>query len=158
MENTIIVSTNFWRVPSPERAFDGWLEGSPSESEKLQVIAKAEADRAAWKPNAEAMDLVKKLNAFVGYRVKIQFWDPCMVVLNEGPSPLIADVQGVKLLEVAGVTQAYIEVSNLFAVPSDDLYSPFVYLESHDGSEHQLAPLADLYIISKLEEDHSAFE
>jgi hypothetical protein len=42
--DSITVSTNYWRVPNPKRAFEGWLEGSPSESEKLQVIAKAEAD------------------------------------------------------------------------------------------------------------------
>ena len=155
--NIIKVETNHWRIPSESKAFSGWLEGDATEAEREEQIAKTIAARKAWAPTAEAIKLCDELKGFIGCRVKIEFWDSCMVILNEGPSPLIADVNGVKLLEMEGFTQAYLEVSNLVAVPSDDLYCPLIYLQSHAGSDYQLAPLADLYVISKVSEERNAF-
>lgn len=62
----ITVTTNHWRVPSAERAFDGWLEGKPSEEERRQCIEEALRKRAGWKPSKEAMELVEQLKAYVG--------------------------------------------------------------------------------------------
>lgn len=149
--DTITVSTNFWRVPSVETAFSGWLEGAPTESEKLQVIAKTEAARAAWSPSAEGMELVEKLKSFVGYRVQIQFWDSCMYLLEEeGPYPLNATVKGVVLLMDAGFQQAFLQVSDAVEQPNLDGYSPMSYLIQRPESEFLFASLSDLYSITKV--------
>lgn len=149
--DSVTVSTNYWRVPSPERAFDGWLEGSPSEEEKLQVIAQAEADRAAWSPNADAMALVEQLKGFVGHKVSIQFWDSCMYLLEqEGPYPLTATISGVILLTDDGFVQAYLELSEAVEQPNADGYSPMSYLQKRDGSVFDLASFANLYRVTKI--------
>lgn len=147
--DSIIVSTNFWRVPSVENAFSGWLEGAPTETERLQVIAKAEADRAAWAPSAEAMELVEQLKQFIGKKVTIQFWDSCMYLLEEeGPNPLVATLEGVVLLPDGEHLQAHMEVSSPIAVPTPDGYDPLVFLLKRSESQYQLAPLSELYSVS----------
>lgn len=147
--NSITITTNHWRVPSAERALDGWLEGSPTEAEKLQVIAQAEAARAAWAPSTEAMALVEQLKAFIGSRVQIEFWDSCMWMFpEEGPYPLVATIQGVVLLQVGEHLQAYLEVSSPIAVPTSDGYDPMVFLLKRPESSHQLAPLSELYSVA----------
>jgi hypothetical protein len=149
--NSVIVRHNYWRVPSPERAFDGWLEGCPSAEELLQVIAKAEADRAAWKPRPEGMELVETLKAFVGYRVQIQFWDSCMYLLEqEGPYPLNAMIEGVILLTDDGFVQAYLELSDAVEQPNLDGYSPMGFLQKRGGSVFDMAALANIYSVTKI--------
>ena len=145
-QNRVIVRQNHWRVPNPERAFDGWLEGQPSDAERLKIIANAEAARAAWKPSAEGMALVKTLKTFIGQKVQIQFWDSIMNMLEEeGPSPLAATIEGVILLEDGEHLQAYMEVSNVAEVPTPDGYSPLRFLLQRNESKHLLAPLSELY-------------
>lgn len=149
--DSLTVSQNHWRVPSVERAFDGWLEGSPSEAEKLLVIAKAEADRAAWTPSTEAMALVERLKNFIGSRVQIQFWDSIMFCLEEeGPFPLFAICRGVILLRDGEFQQAYLELSDAVEQPNSEGYSPMSYLQRRADSVFDLAPLADLYQITKI--------
>lgn len=149
--DSITINTNHWRVPSAATAFDGWLEGTPSEAEKLQVIAKTIADRANWKPNAQAMALVIKLKSFIGCRVQIEFWDSCMWLFpEEAPYPLNATCRGVILLQDGDFLQAFIEVSNVVEVTTPDGYSSLSYLQKRPESEHVLAPLADLYQITKI--------
>lgn len=149
--NSVIISTNFWRVPSVERCFDGWLEGAPTPEERLQVIAKTELDRAAWKPSPEGMALVETLKAFIGKTVTIQFWDSCMYLLEEeGPNPLKASVVGVVLLQDVEHLQAYLEVSNLSEVPTPDGYNPMVFLLQRPESQYQLAPLSEVYSVNAL--------
>ena len=83
-----MVTPNHWRVPSAERAFDGWIEGRPSEEERSQRIEEVLRERADWKPSKEAMQQLEQLKIYIGCRVRIQFWDPIMYLLDdEGPFP-----------------------------------------------------------------------
>ena len=147
---TITVTTNHWRVPSVENAFDGWLEGQPSPEERLRVIEKVKAERAGWKPNREALELVQQLLTFVGYRVRIEFWDPNMVMFDdEAPFPTEADCLGVSILEEDGFPQAYIEVTNIQELPTPDGYTSRDYFVQSKSFTSLLAPLSWLYRISR---------
>ena len=53
MTSAITISKNHWRIPSVERAFDGWLEGRPTDQERQKIIAEAELARQNWKPSHE---------------------------------------------------------------------------------------------------------
>lgn len=142
----ITITTSHWRVPSVERAFDGWIEGKPSEEERRQCIEEALRKRASWKPNKEAMQLVEQLKAYVRCRIQIQFWDPIMYMLeDEGPFPLQADCKDVVLLQDGEFLQAYLVVDNIREIPTPDGYSPLRYLGSRDNIVGQLAPLSELY-------------
>ncbi len=147
----VVIRQNFWRVPSLESAFSTWLEGAPSELERLQVIAQAESARAAWAPSANALALAERLKSFVGYRVQIQFWDSCMFALEEeGPFPLNATCRGVILLQDRDFQQGYLELDHAVEQPNLDGYSPLSFLQQRSDSVWQLAPLADLYTIKKV--------
>jgi hypothetical protein len=149
--DTVTITTNFWRVPSVKTAFDGWLEGAPTDAEKLQVIAQAKADRAAWSPSSEAMVLVEQLKLFIGSKVKIQMWDSEMWLFpQEGPHPFAADCMGVVVLTVDGFQQAFIEITNAKVLPTPDGYDPLTYLQTHAESNFQLVPLASLYEVDKV--------
>lgn len=149
--DTVTISTNFWRVPTVDGAFSGWLEGVPTPAERLSVIAAATAARAVWSPSNEGMALVEKMKSFVGHRIAIQFWDPCMRLFdNEAPYPVEADCTGVTLLQDGDFLQAYLEVANMREIPSADGFSPKEYFQHKAGSEYLLAPFADLYQVSKV--------
>jgi hypothetical protein len=149
--NSVTVKQNYWRVPSVENAFSGWLEGAPSDAERLQVIAKTIAKRKTWVPNSKALALVEKLKNFIGYRVQIEFWDSCMwLTPREGPYPLNSTVRGVVVLKDGDHLQAFLELSDLAEQPNVDGYSPMAYLQNRAESEFLLAPLADLYSIKKI--------
>lgn len=144
----ITITTSYWRVPSAERAFDGWIEGKPSEEEKRQRIEEALRERSGWKPSKEAMQLVEQLKAYVGCRVQIQFWDPIMYMLEEeGPFPLEADCKDIVLLQDGEFLQAYLVVDSIREIPTPDGYSPLRYLGRRDDIVGQLAPLSELYEI-----------
>ena len=149
--DSLIISTNFWRIPSPEHAFDGWIEGNPSKAKRQKAIAAATAAREAWKPSEEAFNLVEQLNGFSGSKVQLQFWDPIMYMLEpEGPFPAIADCLGVTLLQDDGFLQAYLMVDGVKEVPTAEGYSPEGYFIKRADCEYLLAPVADLYSVSKI--------
>jgi len=148
---SITILHNYWRVPSPERAFDGWLEGKPSEEDKRRVIEEAIAERKAWTPSPEAMRLVEQLKAFAGCRVRLQFWNPIMYWLEEeGAYPVDVDCIGVTLLQDGDHLQAYIQVSNAKEFPNQDGHSAMSYFQQRADCEYLLAPLADLYSVTKV--------
>ena len=148
---TITVTTNHWRVPCEKNAFDGWLEGRPSPEERLRVIEKVKAERAAWKPNREALLLVKQLHAFVGYRVRIQFWDPNMIMFDEeAPFPTEADCLGISIFHEDAFPQAYIEVTNIQEFPTPDGYTSRDYFVQSKNSTSLLAPFSWLYEVSRI--------
>ena len=143
------IFTNYWRIPSPERAFDGWLEGCPTAEQRHTIAEAAKAARASWKPSDEAFTQIEQLKVFVGCRVKIQFWDPCMFALEEeGPYPYEADLVDVKVLQDGGFQQAFLLLENAIEIPNADGYSPARYLQQHGDFLH--AHVADLYEISKV--------
>lgn len=93
------------------------------------------------------MALVEQLKRFVGCRVRVQFWDPAMMILNEAPYPVEFDCLGIVLLEVGGFVQGFVEAERLVEIPDSQGYSSLDYFLQHEGSRHKLAPLADLYQI-----------
>ena len=147
--DAVTIFHNYWRVPSVERTFSGWLEGMPTEEECQRAIAETIAARASWKPSEEAFTQIEQLKVFVGYRVKIQLWDPCMFALEEeGPYPCDADLVDVKVLQEGGFLQAFLLVENVVEIPNADGYSPAEYLQQR--GDFLYAHVADLYEISKV--------
>ena len=148
---TVTVTTNYWRVPSVGRAFDGWLEGEPTEEERQKVIEETLATRKAWKPSEEAMQLVEQLKPFVGGRVRIQLWDSAMWMREEdGPFPFDADLAGVVLLEEEGFLQAYLQLDKVTELPNDEGYSPQGYFLRLEDCNYLRTSLADLYSVTKV--------
>lgn len=141
----ITIRSNPWRIPSAERAMDGWLEGRPSEREIHQAQAKALKEREAWKPSEEGLRLLEQLKAFIGTRVQIQFWNSIMIMLEEeGPFPLEGDCKDVRLVQQGEFLQAFMVLDNLREIPTPEGFSPMGYLMRVDGIYGQLAPLADI--------------
>ena len=140
----LIISTNHWRVPSEEHALDGWVEGRPSDEEIEQAREQSRQARAAWKPNQEARDVVEKLKAFVGFRVRIQFWDSIMMMLDdEGPYPLEGDCTSVVIEPRDGFPQAYLVMENVQEIPTSDGFSSLRYVETPEKNGG-LAPVAHI--------------
>jgi len=61
------------RVPSEERAFEGWLEGSPTPEGRAKIRGEVARRRKNWAPSSEAWGQLRELERFVGKRVCIQF-------------------------------------------------------------------------------------
>jgi hypothetical protein len=59
-------------------------------------------------------------------------------------------VKGVILLQDGDHLQAYLQLADAVEQPNLDGYSPLGYLQKRAESEYPLAPLADLYTISKI--------
>lgn len=152
----ITISTNHWRVPSAENALDGWLEGSPSESEMREARVKALAERASWMPSEEGMRLVEQLKVFIGTRVQIQFWDSGMFMCEEeGPFPLEGNCKDVLLLQQDDILQAFMVLDHLREIPTPDGYTPKSFLSTVDGIHGQLASLANVYEVWPVNPDGS---
>lgn len=150
--NKITVSTNHWRVPTAERAFDGLLVGTRTKKGIRKRLVKALSARAVWKPSQEGMHLVEQLRAFIGFRVQMQFWDPIMYMLeDEGPFPLEADCINVVILQDGDFLQAYLIIDNVREIPASLGYSPYSYLGRRDNISGQLVSLANLYEIWAIE-------
>ena len=67
------IGTAHWRVPSEDRAFDGWLEGCPTPDQRTAILTAVARERENWVPNSEAWGQLRELERFVGQRVCIQF-------------------------------------------------------------------------------------
>lgn len=141
------ISTNLWKVPSVERAFDGWLEGAPTEEQRRESERSVMEERSNWKPGDQAWQMLEDLKAFIGHRVIIQFWDPIMFMLDEGPSPLEVDCLDVVTLPCGEFTQAYLVLDCARERPGPDTYSPLCFLIERPDSGHRLAPVSELYQI-----------
>jgi hypothetical protein len=137
-----------WWVPSEGRAFEGWLEGRPTEAQRTATIARARQQRAAWKPNAQAWDQLVQLQAFVGLRVRIQFWNPVMFMLNEDewPHPVEADCEGVVTLVEEGFLQPFLLLRDPVEIKTGGC-SGLSYLVERAEITCKLAPVAEIYEI-----------
>jgi hypothetical protein len=139
------IKTAHWRVPSEDRAFDGWLEGRPTPDERTAVLTSVARERENWAPNSEAWGQLRELERFVGQRVCIQFWDPIMLLLEEeGPYPMLADCQGMALIRREGYLQAYLILDRIEECPNESGYSPAKFLERENKLGCTLAPIAEL--------------
>jgi hypothetical protein len=72
------LETAHWRVPSAERAFDGWLEGARTPEQRAATLAEVARKRGAWVPSEGAWSQLRDLECFIARRVRIQFWDKIM--------------------------------------------------------------------------------
>ena len=144
-----------WWVPSEGRAFEGWLEGRPTETQREDAVARARRLRAVWKPSAQAWDQLIQLQSFVGRRVRIQFWDPgTMYLLNEDewPHPVEAHCDGVVTLIDEGHLQAFLLLLDPVEVKTGGS-SGLSYLVERAAVNRKLAPVADLCEIETMTED-----
>ena len=150
----VVVHHNYWRVPRVDSSvFSAFLEGRLTEEQRLQVIAEAEAARAVWKPNAEAMTLVECLEGFVGHKVRVQLWDASMWFHElEGPYPFYALCIGVEIRQEEEFPQAFLRLSEIVEIPNDIGYSPTPYFQGVEGCDHIYFSLSDLYAITKVEQ------
>ncbi len=151
------IETAHWRVPSEDRAFDGWLEGCPTPDQRTAILAAVARKRENWVPNGEAWGQLRELEHFVRQRVCIQFWDKDMALIpDEGPYPILAYCQGIVLTRREGFLQAYLILDRIEECPNVSGYSPTKFLEREDELSCTLAPIAELLEIEDdgLEENH----
>jgi len=140
----LTITTSVWRVPSEERAFDGWMEGAPNAEERERTLEKVRVERAAWKPGKAEHEIVEQLCAFVGLRVRIQMWDPIMRWdEREGPDPFHAVLLDVVVQDASGFPQAYLVLDELTPARFDGGVPEFA--PRSKGQPGYLAPVAELY-------------
>lgn len=139
------IETAHWRVPSKARAFDGWLEGSPTPDQRTAILAAVARERENWTPNSEAWSQLRDLERFIGQRVRIQFWDKIMFLLEEeGPYPVLAHCEGIALLRPDRFLQAYLILDGIEELPSSLGHSTARFLERANEFGFTLAPIAEL--------------
>ena len=137
-----------WRVPSEERAFEEWLEGAPTPAQRETRLAEVRAERDAWVPSRAAHEQLHELQAFVGKRVRVQFWDPIMAMLDdEGPFPLVADCRDIATMVEGGFKQAYLLLDNIVEQPDGYGYSPARFLKRYPDTHLARAPISELFEI-----------
>lgn len=151
-EMRLTMEHRFWQVPSRENAFEGMIEGRPTEEQRRQAYEKVDRERAEWKPADEAWQQLRQLQEFVGQSVWIQFWNPIMFMLeDEGPFPLKADCRGFAVVHEDGFLQPYLVLENVSEVLTPDGSSSLGYLKSIPGITGKCAPVAELYEIGTLD-------
>ena len=139
------IETAHWRIPSEARAFDGWLEGSPTPDQRTARLAEVARRRENWTPNSGAWSQLRDLERFIGQRVRIQFWDPIMFMLDdEGPYPMLADCRGIVLIRDEGFPQAYLILDHVEECPNTSGYSPAGFLNRESELRLTLAPIAEV--------------
>jgi hypothetical protein len=142
------VGAAHWRVPSETRAFDGQLEGTPTQRERARRLAEVRRERKIWKPKPEAWDQLQALGEFSGRRVQVEFWDPIMYVLeDEGPCPLVADCRGIAVVRDDEFLQAYLILDGVVELPNNSGYSPVGFLRQRNEIGFPLAPISELFQI-----------
>lgn len=144
----ITISTSHWKIPDAKHALDGWLEGQPTKAQIAEARDRANKEREVWTPNNEALLLVEQLKSFVGFRIRIQFWDPVMSMLeDEGPFPLECDCSDVVILQRDGFPQAYLVIKNVREIRTPHGFSRLEQLEAVQSGGDQLAPVSKVYEI-----------
>lgn len=139
------VGAAHWRIPSEVRAFEGWLEGSPTQEQKTARLAEVARQRENWVPNNEAWGSLQDLECFIGQRVRVQFWDPIMFLLDdEGPYPVHADCLGIVLLRQESFLQAYLILDRIEEYPTERGSSPKKFLKLESELNVTLASVGEL--------------
>ena len=141
-------------MPSEGRAFEGWLEGRPTDAQRQAAIDRARQQRIAWMPDAQAWDQFIQVQRFVGRQVRIQFWDSgTMYLLNddEWPHPVEALCEGVVTLMDDGKLQAFLLLKDPKEMKTGGC-SGLSYLVERPEIRCGLAPIGDLYEVETAEE------
>lgn len=143
-----------WQVPSEARALEGAVEGAPTDAMRAHAIERARRERATWRPNAEAWEQLIQVHAFVGKRVRIQFWDPgtmYMLAEDEWPHPVEGDCVGVVTLPEDGHLQPFLLLRRPAEVKTGGS-SGLSHLRKRGAFSYHLAPVADFYEVEKIGE------
>jgi len=152
--NTVKRSITFdrahWRIPSVETAFDGYLEGGPTEVEKKETIENILLERKNWEPSQDAWTQFSEVKETVGQEVEVQMWDPIMFMLDdEGPYPILAHYTGLDLVaNEEGKQQAYLLLHNVRCLETPMGYDGRSRLKAGNQAGEFLLPLADIYTVS----------
>lgn len=142
-----------WRIPSPERAAEGWVEGGATKEQLNAARERAARERARWRPDDEAWKQLIALHDFVGKHVRLQFWHPIMIMLEEeGPYPLVCDCGGIATLKVDGLLQPFLLVGNVRELPTDEGTPALAYLQQRNEFSCKLAPISELYAIEEVDD------
>lgn len=149
MTRSITFTTAHWKIPSIESAFDGYLEGGPTDEERQKIITDTQARRSLWSPSPEAWVQFEDIKDTVGKVVQLQQWDPIMALLDdEGPYPLHAHCIGLQLLTTdGGELQAYLLLRQVRCEKTPMGYDGRGQLTKGRRGEY-LMPLAKLYMIT----------
>ena len=148
--STWTIGTNHWYIPSEENAFDNWLEGAPSPSQREEILKNVAAERKAWKPSQEALDLVETLRTYTGKTVRLEWWESIMNLLeDEGPYPLTAKICDVVVKKDGDFLQAYLVLSDVSLEPTEDGFSPMCYLSAKDPTCY-FATVNGLYKVTEI--------
>ena len=149
------LSTHLWRVPSIETAFEGWLEGLPTEAQRQSILERTVQERQQWIPSAEAWAQLEAVRACVGRRVQVQLYDIIIVILaeDEGPYPITATcLDVVTRTNDEGITEAYLLLEGVECHPTEDGYDGRAkYLRPVGTEGGALVNLGDLYSIRILD-------
>jgi hypothetical protein len=143
-----------WQIPSEARALEGVVEGAPIESMRNDAIERARRERASWQPDTEAWQQLIELHAFIGKRIRIQFFDPgTMYMLNEDewPHPVEGDCLGIVTLCDDRHLQPFLLLGNPSERPVGGS-SGLSRLRSRNSFSYRLAPVADIYEVQRLGE------
>jgi hypothetical protein len=118
-ENNKIEGFHYWRIPSGEGVL--YLEGAPTEEERMKNIQRTAEFRKVWQPSQTALSVYKQLKFLEGNQVIIQLWDDLMEMLpDEGPLPFSCNLLKVFTKntkeEDRDFTQLFVEFENPKAI------------------------------------------
>src|SRR5205085_1971111 len=100
-------------------------------------------------PSEKAWRQLRDLGAFIDRRVRIQFWDSIMYLLeDEGPCPVLADCRGIILLYHEGFLQAYLML-DVQELPESFGESPAEFLDTEKVPGLVLASIAEFFEITR---------
>jgi hypothetical protein len=145
---------SYWKLPTVESAFSGWLEGKPTKEEEKWEYFKIKVKRETWLdlgPKPGAWDQLIEASYLIGKKVLIQMWDPWgfMFLDEEEAQPLLeALFTEIKLIhDEAGFLQCYMCLKD---VQSQDGWdgSPRV---KHSPDGPSLLSLGEIYKLSAIE-------
>ena len=145
---------HLWRVPSVETAFEGWIEGWPSEEQRHRILAKTRQERRQWVPSAEAWAQLEVVKASIGHHVEVQLYDVIIIMLGEeeGPYPITATCLDVLIrTDDEGITEAYLLLQGVECRPTEDGYDGRArYLQPVGAEGQALVNLGDIMSIQIL--------
>jgi hypothetical protein len=146
--------TRHWHVPHPDRPTEGAIEGRPTPQQYRAAVERATKARAEWKPSPEAWQQLLDLHALIGQHIRIQFWNPIMMMLDEeGPNPLYAQCVGITTYQADGVLQPCLLLEDLRELKTPEGGSSMGYAMERVGYAARLAPVADIYEIEAVTTD-----
>ena len=147
IEHRITFDKAHWRIPSVERAFDGILEGKPTDEEQKDIIEKAQRGHDDWSPSKEAWEQFEEMKKIIDHVIVVQIWDPIMFMLDdEGPYPMQSLCTGLHLIvNEEGKSQAYMSLKNVRLIKTPGGFDASSRLLASGSADESLLSFADIY-------------